>query len=237
MTVADTNGNPVDPVPVVYRPPRQQGMPVVSAFLAAIFAAAVFVAFAVFQISPVEPQAASANRVLAVAEPPPPVHEPPPPPEREPVEEIPRIEVRPEMRVVSPQLAPQQLDIRLVPDMGNPLAGDFQLDFKATGAAIARFEVFDPSEINGQPRALFVARPAYPASLSRSGISGRVVVRCVIDEQGLARNPTIHESTHRAFNAAALAAVGRSRFQAGTRHGKPVATWALIPFRFEAPAP
>ncbi|MGB0578391.1 MAG: energy transducer TonB [Limisphaerales bacterium] len=222
---------------VVYHAPPQRGLPLVSALIAAAFGVGIFVAFAVFQVQPVEPELKTQLRELvAVEKPPPPVKQPPPPEKKAPAEDTLQVQVKPDLQVPVPPLQLNQLNVKLVPEFNTRLAGNFGLDFQTLGPGVGNFEVFDLSEVDGQPRALFVPRPTYPASLRKSGISGRVVVACVIDSEGNARNLSIHESTHRAFNNAALNAISRARFQPATNGGKPVAVNAHIPFRFEVPA-
>ena len=81
--------------------------------------------------------------------------------------------------------------------------------------------------------------PLLPGRHIRSHCVNRVSpvchLECVIDAEGAARGLSIHESSHRAFNNAALHAISRARFQPATKGGQPVAARAHIPFRFEAP--
>ncbi|MBL6766015.1 MAG: TonB family protein [Verrucomicrobiae bacterium] len=220
----------------VYHAPPQRGLPWLSALLSAAFTAGIFVAFAVFQVQPVEPALGEQPHALATVEkPPPPVRQTPPKEQREPVEAEPVAQVTPELASPAPPLQLNQLNVRLVPDFETRLSGEFDLDFQTFDTASMDFKVFDLSEVEGQPSALFVPRPTYPASLRKSGISGRVVVECVIDSEGAASRMRVHDSTHRAFNVAAMEAVSRARFQPATKGGRAVAARALIPFRFEAP--
>ena len=221
---------------MVYHAPPQQGLPWVSALVAVAFAVGIFIAFAVFQVQPVEPELQTRLRELgAVQKPPPPIKQPPPPEEKAPVEDTLLAPVKPDLQVPVPPLKLNQLNVKLVPEFNTKLAGNFDLGFQTLGPGVSNFEVFDLSEVDRQPRALFVPRPTYPVSLRKSGVSGRVVVACVIDSEGNARDLSIHESSHRAFNNAALSAISRARFQPATNGGKPVAVNAHIPFRFEAP--
>lgn len=220
----------------VYHAPPQRGLPLVSAVVASGFAVGIFIAFAVFQVQPVEPAIQKQARLLAaISKPPPPVKQPPPPKKEARVEETLQVRIQPDLQVPAPPLRLNQLNVKLVPDFNTRLAGDFDLNFRAAGAGVSSFEVFDLSEVDGQPRALFVPRPTYPVSLRKSGVSGRVVVNCVIDSEGNARDLSIHQSTHRAFNSAALNAISRARFQPATKGGWTVAAHAQIPFRFQAP--
>ncbi len=221
---------------LVYQAPPQRGLPIVSALLALAFGVGIFISFAVFQVQPVEPEIEKqARRLAAVEKPPPQIKQPPPPKKEMRVVNTLKVQVKPDLQVPVPPLKLNQLNIKLVPDFNTRLAGNFDFEFQTLGPGVSSFEVFDLSEVDGQPRALFVPRPTYPVSLRKSGVSGRVIVECVIDAEGAARGLSIHESSHRAFNNAALHAISRARFQPATKGGQPVAARAHIPFRFEAP--
>jgi protein TonB len=231
-----TANSPATEANAVYHAPPQRGLPLASALVATAFAGSIFIAFAVFQVQPVEPEVQEKARLFAVVEnPPPPVKQPPPPKKDQRVEDTLQVQVKPDLQVPVPPLKLNQLNVKLVPDFNTRLAGNFDLNFQSVGPGVSNFEVFDLSEVDDQPRALFVPRPTYPVSLRKSGISGRVIIQCIIDSEGSPRDLSIYQSTHRAFNAAALNAINKARFQAATKGGRAVASHAQIPFRFEAP--
>lgn len=220
---------------VVYHAPPQRGLPWVSAVVAAAFAVGIFVAFAVFQVQPVEPTIQQKARLLAVVEqPPPPVKQPPPPRETVAVKDTVQVQVKPDLKIPPPKLQINPTSFKFVPELSTRLPGDFRSEFPIQGGGVGGFEVFDISQVDSPPRAVYVPRATYPVSLRKSGVSGRVVVAGVIDSEGNAINLRIHESSHRAFNNAALIATSRARFQPATKGGKPVAARAHIPYRFEA---
>tara|TARA_Y100001934_G_scaffold282876_1_gene398977 strand:+ start:1818 stop:2525 length:708 start_codon:yes stop_codon:yes gene_type:complete len=229
--------SPASEASVVYHAPPQCGIPLVSALVAAAFGGGIFVAFAVFQVQPVEPELKEKLHQLVAAEiPPPPVKQPPPPKKKAPVEETLEVQMKTELQVSVPPLELNQLNVKLVPDLNTKLAGDFDLNFQAVGQpGVTDFEVFDLNQVDKPPRPLFVPRPNYPVSLKKAGISGRVLVKFVVDSEGNPVDLSILESTHRGFNSAALSAISRSRFESASRRGRPVAVWTGYPIRFEAP--
>ena len=76
--------------------------------------------------------------------------------------------------------------------------------------------------------------PRYPAALRESGISGRVVVRFVVDTLGRAElgDVVIVEATHALFADAVKNALERYRFRAGAVEGHRVRTMVQLPFTF-----
>jgi TonB family protein len=103
--------------------------------------------------------------------------------------------------------------------------------------------VYAPESLTVPPRALNAAEfgevlgRLYPAHLREAGVPGRVDVRFVVGADGIPRDPTVLSATDSLLQAPALAAVMALRFSPAEVEGRPVATWAAIPVRWEAPAP
>lgn len=76
------------------------------------------------------------------------------------------------------------------------------------------------------------AEPEYPETALRAGIEGRVMVRALVDERGLATNCTIWESAGEALDLSALRALQLWRFAPGTHHGRRAKFWVVVPFTF-----
>ncbi|MCX6955351.1 MAG: energy transducer TonB [Verrucomicrobia bacterium] len=74
--------------------------------------------------------------------------------------------------------------------------------------------------------------PDYPDELRRDGISGVVMVKCTIDEQGNVTNPEIEKSSNAAFEKPALAALKKWKFKPAKQDGAPVAIKVSIPIKF-----
>lgn len=79
--------------------------------------------------------------------------------------------------------------------------------------------------------------PGYPGPAVRAGWEGEVVLRVLVDAQGLPQDVVIERSSgHRVLDQAALRQVkARWRFQPMLRNGVPAAAYALVPIRFNLP--
>jgi len=74
--------------------------------------------------------------------------------------------------------------------------------------------------------------PEYPVELRRDGVSGIVMVRCTIDEQGNVIDPTIEKSSNEAFDKPAVAALKKWKFKPAKQDGTPIAIKVSIPIKF-----
>ncbi len=74
--------------------------------------------------------------------------------------------------------------------------------------------------------------PDYPDELRREGISGVVMVKCTIDEQGNVTDVEVEKSTNGAFEKPALAALKKWRFKPARQDGNPVSMKVSIPIKF-----
>lgn len=82
------------------------------------------------------------------------------------------------------------------------------------------------------PVAVRTVAPDYPEEMRRSGISGVVMVNCVIDEKGNVTEPSVEKSTAPAFEAPAIAALKRWKFKPAKQDGVVVAIKVCIPVKF-----
>ena len=74
--------------------------------------------------------------------------------------------------------------------------------------------------------------PDYPTELRRDGVSGVVMVKCTINEQGDVVDPHVEKSSNNAFEQPALAALKKWKFKPAKQDGAPVATKVSIPIKF-----
>lgn len=74
--------------------------------------------------------------------------------------------------------------------------------------------------------------PDYPNELRREGVSGLVMVKCSIDEQGNVTETEIEKSSNAAFEKPAVAAVKKWKFKPAKQDGSPVAIKVSIPIKF-----
>ncbi len=74
--------------------------------------------------------------------------------------------------------------------------------------------------------------PEYPAELRRDGVSGLVMVKCTIDEQGNVVDPQVEKSSNGAFEKPAVDALKKWKFKPAKQDGAPVAIKVSIPIKF-----
>lgn len=76
--------------------------------------------------------------------------------------------------------------------------------------------------------------PDYPRDLRNQGISGVVMVRCTIDDQGNVAETTVSKSSNADFDKFALDAVKKWKFKPGKQDGNPISMTVTIPIKFVA---
>lgn len=74
--------------------------------------------------------------------------------------------------------------------------------------------------------------PSYPVDLRRDGVSGLVMVKCSIDEQGNVTETEVEKSSNAAFEKPAVAAVKQWKFKPAKQDGAPVPIKVSIPIKF-----
>jgi protein TonB len=74
--------------------------------------------------------------------------------------------------------------------------------------------------------------PEYPQELRRDGVSGLVMVKCTIDEQGNVVDPQVEKSSNPAFEKPAVDALKKWKFKPAKQDGTPVAIKVSIPIKF-----
>ena len=74
--------------------------------------------------------------------------------------------------------------------------------------------------------------PDYPPDLRREGVSGLVMVKCSIDEQGNVTETTVEKSSNPAFEKPAMEALKKWKFKPAKQDGNPVAIKVSIPIKF-----
>jgi periplasmic protein TonB len=74
--------------------------------------------------------------------------------------------------------------------------------------------------------------PDYPDELRREGVSGLVMVKVTIDEQGNVTETTVEKSSNAAFEKPAVAALKKWKFKPAKQDGAPVAIKVSIPIKF-----
>ena len=74
--------------------------------------------------------------------------------------------------------------------------------------------------------------PEYPDELRRDGVSGLVMVKCTIDEQGNVTAAEVEKSSNNAFEKPAIAAVKKWKFKPARQDGNAITIKVSIPIKF-----
>lgn len=74
--------------------------------------------------------------------------------------------------------------------------------------------------------------PEYPRELRSQGVSGLVMVKCTIDEQGNVADTEIAKSSNEQFDKFALAALKKWKFKPARQDGNAISVQVTIPIKF-----
>ena len=135
----------------------------------------------------------------------------------------------PPIDLIGPPLPAEQIAIGGPSALTVPSIGDGGPGMPTPGGVV------DVSVVERMPRILGGAPvPRYPGALRVSGVSGRVVVRFVVDTVGRAEldGVVVIEATHALFADAVKSALGLYRFSPGEFGGRKVRTMVQQPFTF-----
>jgi len=146
-------------------------------------------------------------------------------------------------RPLPPDVAPApEIDRRAVitrPEITTPEVGDWPAVVVRpppgpVGEGEGRWR--DRIELSGSldraPRTRLQTAPFYPAEARRDGRSGTVTVEFVVNEAGEVMTPRVTSASDRIFEAAALRAVAKWRFEPGRRDGRIVRFRMVVPIHF-----
>jgi protein TonB len=97
--------------------------------------------------------------------------------------------------------------------------------------------IFDPSQLDKAPHLIQKVPPIYPFDAKRQGLTGWVMIRCLVDKDGLAIKINAVESDPPdaldIFGPSAVDAVKKWRFSPGEMGGDPVPTRVVFRVIFE----
>ncbi len=99
-----------------------------------------------------------------------------------------------------------------------------------------RMPVVGPPEYGiaeSQPVPLKQVQPVYPEEAFKSGLKGTVWVKCLIGTDGKVKKTEVMKADSVIFIKPAIEAAKQWIFTPARLRGKPVETWAAIPFRFD----
>jgi len=164
---------------------------------------------------------------------------PPPPPSEDrdkPREQTP-VEKEIQRKAKQPQRTQPKFDIPKVSiSMGSGIVGGIEIsrvsDFEVSESLF--MSAFNLTEVDQPPRAVRTFPPQYPYIAKRDNIEGRVMLKFVVDTDGLPRESRVEESVPEGvFDEAALKALERYRFRPAIKNGKAVLCIVRLPITFQ----
>ncbi|NLD37405.1 MAG: TonB family protein [Desulfatiglans sp.] len=94
-------------------------------------------------------------------------------------------------------------------------------------------DIYTLSQVDRKPRVIRPFTPIYPYDAQRKGIEGNVVLRFVVDENGMVQNPEVIKAEPAGvFEQAALAAIVKYKFDPAVVNTKKVKCYAVLPIGF-----
>ncbi len=76
--------------------------------------------------------------------------------------------------------------------------------------------------------------PEYPREMKNQGVSGLVMVKCTIDEQGNVAETEVSKSSNENFDKFAVAALKKWKFKPARQDGAAITVQVTIPIKFVA---
>ncbi len=83
-----------------------------------------------------------------------------------------------------------------------------------------------------QPVPVRTIAPVFPDDMRRAGVSGLVLVSCLVDERGEVHDMRVEKASNPHFVQAAMDALGKWRFKPAERGGNRIPIRVNIPIRF-----
>lgn len=163
---------------------------------------------------------------------------PPPPPseDRDKPREQEPVQRETERKAAQPQRSQPRFDIpRVTISMTGGIVGGIEI------ARVSDFEISDSlfmsafgiTEVDQAPRAIRTFPPQYPYTAKRDNIEGRVLLKFVVDTDGLPKEAKVEVSEPEGvFDEAALKALERYRFRPAVKDGKTVLCIVKLPISF-----
>jgi protein TonB len=103
---------------------------------------------------------------------------------------------------------------------------------RGSGSAEKLGKIFDVSQLDRQPQAVFQPAPVFPVDMKSSYSESRVTLEFIITAKGDVILPRAVSSEHRRFEDAAINGVQKWKFKPGSRGGRPVNTRTQITITF-----
>jgi periplasmic protein TonB len=100
------------------------------------------------------------------------------------------------------------------------------------GLMLAGFVTPLRSDSREPPVPVRTVAPEYPDEMRRAGVSGVVMVNCMIDEKGNVTETSVEKSTAPAFERPALDALKKWKFKPAKQDGVAISVRVTIPMKF-----
>jgi periplasmic protein TonB len=108
----------------------------------------------------------------------------------------------------------------------------FQRRFALAVLSLFTLPLFSATPGRENPVPVRTFAPEYPVAMRQARVSGLVVVRCMIDDQGNVSGTSVVKSSNNAFDQNALDAVKKWKFKPARQDGAAIATSVTIPIKF-----
>ena len=93
---------------------------------------------------------------------------------------------------------------------------------------------YDVSDVDSPPKLVRQMPIKFPAQAKKDGITGKVVIRCLIGTNGKTEQMEVVESEPAGiFDESAMSTLKYWEFRPGVKQGEMVATWVKVPIKFE----
>lgn len=107
---------------------------------------------------------------------------------------------------------------------------------RGSGQVAKLGKIFDISQLDRQPQALFQPAPNFPMELKNDYLESFVTLEFIINTKGEVLAPRAIASQHRRFEEAAIIGVLKWKFKPGYKGGRPVNTRTQITIMFKVTA-
>ena len=161
---------------------------------------------------------------------PPPPEDPPMVEEEEPPDPPPP--PPPKLDTPPPQLSLEALEMSLNPGTGIAMGGAFGVEqFKKENLG-GELKIFRMSDLDKKPRLIRKGTVRYPSEMKKAKREGMVRLLLLISETGTVKVEKVISSDHPAFEAAAITALEKSKYEPPMRDGKKVKARYVIKVTF-----
>jgi len=97
-----------------------------------------------------------------------------------------------------------------------------------------RTQVYALAEVDRPPQLVMTFKTVYPPELKAAGVGGQVIVECVVDFDGVVRDPVVKSSTRKEFELPALQSMVKWKYRPARKNKDKVNVRIEVPVTFEA---